>query len=301
MVVKYSIVVCTYNGEKIIEECLQSLLSQNIPKDKYEVIVVNDGSTDNVEEVVRRFMRNHTNARLISCASHKGLSAARNLGWKEAKGDFVFYIDDDAVADEDWVTRVAGDYTDDVAGVGGYSRPYSANKFSLYEQARTFVTYGLHAEKVDGAGGLNMSFRKEVLREIGGFDPRFTSVADDADINRRLTILGYRLKVVPSISVRHRGPKGLWDFCVTKFKRGKGNYLFLKKYSLVRPFLDVVGDLIMSVARFKGSFRIGTQMAELINRTDVSTTFGFLILLERLLYFFGLSAGYICDRGGRSV
>lgn len=299
--VKYSVVVCTYNGEKTIEECLESLLSQNIPEEEYEVIIVNDSSTDNVEEVVRRLTRNLKNVKLISCTSHRGLSAARNLGWKEAKGDFVFYIDDDAVADEDWVMRVANEYTDDVVGVGGYSRPYSVNKFSLYEQARTFLTYGSHAEKVSGAGGLNMSFKKHILREIGGFDPIFTSVADDADINRRLTTLGYTLKVVPSISVRHRGPDGLWNFCVTKFKRGKGSYLLFKKHGLVRPFLGVVGDLIISVARFKRSFRIGTQMAELINRTDVSRTFGFLALLERLFYVFGLTMGYICDRGSRSA
>ena len=299
--VRYSIVVCTYNGEKTIEDCVQSLLLQNIPQEEYEVIVVNDGSTDNVERVVRKFIRDRKNVRLISCASNRGLSAARNLGWEEAKGDFVFYIDDDAVADEDWVMKVAEEYRQHVAGVGGYCRPYSVNQFSLYEQARTFLTYGAHAEKVDGAGGANMSFRKQILSEIGGFDPRFTNVADDADINRRLTTLGYTLKVVPSITVRHRGPETLWDFCVTKFKRGKGSYLFLKKHRLKRPFLDVGRDLIISIARFKASFRVGAEMAELVDRTNLNKTFGFLVLLDRFLYLFGLSVEYICDQGNRNV
>lgn len=300
MAVKYSIVVCTYNREKIIEECLQSLLSQNIPKKEYEVIVVNDGSTDNVEEVVRRLMKSHPNVKLISCSPRGGVSAARNLGWKEAHGDFVFYIDDDAVADKDWVMKLANEYKENVAGVGGYPRPYSENKFALYEQARTFVTYGLHGEKLNGAGGLNMSFRKQILRKVGGFDPRLYA-GEEADINRRVTSLGYALKVVSSITVRHRGPETLWSFFVRKFKLGKGGYLFLKKHDLVVAFPDVVGNLIISVVRFKRSFRIGTQMGELINRTDMSTTFGFLILLDKLLYFFGLSTGYIYDRVSRSV
>lgn len=96
-----SVVVCTYNREEHIENCIHSLLTQTLKRDLFEIIVVDNASTDSTAAILERFSNEHS-FRIIYEAK-PGLSIARNRGWREAAGKYIAYLDDDAVAHERWL------------------------------------------------------------------------------------------------------------------------------------------------------------------------------------------------------
>src|SRR5262249_49773393 len=109
---RVSVVLCSYNGKRYIGESLSALEYLDYPN--YEVIVVDDGSTDTTAEIAARHP-----VRLIR-TENRGLSAARNTGLNAATGDIIAYIDDDAFPDRDWLKRLALAFLDaEYVGVGG--------------------------------------------------------------------------------------------------------------------------------------------------------------------------------------
>ena len=94
---KLSIIIPVYNVENYVGKCLESCLNQDIPKNEYEIIVVNDGTKDNSVQVIEKYITPENNIRLIH-RKNGGLSAARNTGLKEAKGEYVWFVDSD-----DWI------------------------------------------------------------------------------------------------------------------------------------------------------------------------------------------------------
>jgi glycosyltransferase involved in cell wall biosynthesis len=92
---KLSFIVPFYNVEKYIAECIDSLYEQNIPEDEYEVICVNNCSPDHTKEIVLQYQKLHPNLILLEHKINQGLGVARNTGLKEAKGEYVWFIDSD--------------------------------------------------------------------------------------------------------------------------------------------------------------------------------------------------------------
>ncbi len=113
---RISVVCCSYNGAKFIGDCLDALAVQDYPD--YEVIVIDDGSTDDTAAIASRY-----DVRLIS-QPNKGLSAARNEGMHQASGEITAYIDDDAYPDPDWLRYIAWVYmSGGHDGAGGPNLP----------------------------------------------------------------------------------------------------------------------------------------------------------------------------------
>lgn len=96
---KLSIIVPVYNVADYLPKCLDSLLAQNLPQNEYEIIVVNDGSTDNSGNIVQQYADKYANITLINQAN-QGLSGARNTGIKQAKGDYIQFVDSDDYLEE---------------------------------------------------------------------------------------------------------------------------------------------------------------------------------------------------------
>lgn len=92
--IKLSIVVPIYNMNKFLGSCLRSLLNQNIAQDLYEIICVNDGSTDNSKEICVEYLEQNNNIHYFE-QSNKGLSSARNLGISKSNGDYIWFVDAD--------------------------------------------------------------------------------------------------------------------------------------------------------------------------------------------------------------
>jgi GT2 family glycosyltransferase len=196
---KVTVVVALYNAAKTLDECLGSLGKLDYPD--YEVIVVNDGSTDESQSIIDRHP-----FRCIT-GENGGVSAARNRGLAAATGEIVAYIDSDAYADPDWLRYLVRTFLEsDAVGVGGpnfvppddgwiakcvYRSPGGPTQVMLNDAA---------AEHIPGC---NMAFWKWALDEIGGFDPIFTAAGDDVDVCWRLLERGHRLGFSPSAVVWH--------------------------------------------------------------------------------------------------
>lgn len=197
---KVSVVVCSYNGARTLEECLNSLMRLNYPE--YEVILVNDGSTDDTHKIAQQFPQ----VRYIQ-QENRGLSYARNVGARAATGEIVAYTDDDCVADPDWLTYLTRAMIDQkVDAIGGPNiTPPSDGWISRCVASSPgnpshVMLDDRHAEHVPGC---NMAYRRDVLLGIGGFDTQYRQAGDDVDLCWRLLDEGREIGYAPSALVWH--------------------------------------------------------------------------------------------------
>ncbi len=194
-----SVVVCTHNGARTIRDTMEGLTRLAYPA--FDVIVVDDGSTDAVREIVSEY-----DVRLISTANH-GLSAARNTGWQEARGEIVAYIDDDAYPDPHWLHYLAYRFMQgDWVGVGGPNLAPPGDGWIAECVANApggpvqVLVSDVEAEHVPGC---NMAFRRSALAAIGGFDIRYRTAGDDVDLCWRLQERGGRIAFHAGAMVWH--------------------------------------------------------------------------------------------------
>ncbi len=204
-----SVVVCAYQAEGTLGACLASLQALEYPD--YEVVVVDDGSTDTTPTIASAYP-----VRLLS-DGHGGLSYARNLGLAHATGDIVAYIDSDAYATPDWLTHlVLGLHRPGAAAVGGPnvvppSDPPVAQ--AIYQAPGGPVHVLVDDEYAEHVPGCNMAYWREPLREIGGFDPVYRTAGDDADVCWKLLDRGHRIAFHPAALVWHHPRarvRGFW-------------------------------------------------------------------------------------------
>jgi len=195
---------------------------------KYEVIVVNDGSIDNTAEIASQFY-----VQLIS-TENRGLSSARNTGLHASKGEIIAFIDDDAYPDPRWLTYLASSYlSTNHAGIGGPNLP--PKEAELISHCVANSPGGpchvlLDDEIAEHIPGCNMSFRRSVLIEIGGFDPVFRAAGDDVDICWRIQERGYTIGFNHAAFVWHHRRSSLKMYWKQQEGYGKAEALLEKKW-----------------------------------------------------------------------
>jgi glycosyltransferase involved in cell wall biosynthesis len=116
-----SVIIPVYNIEKYISKCLDSVLNQTLDRDKYEVIIIDDGSTDKSLEICKQKTKGFDNAKIIEHKKNKGLGPARNTGIKEAKGEYLYFIDGDDYIDNNTLENLlelAQEYKADIVTSG---------------------------------------------------------------------------------------------------------------------------------------------------------------------------------------
>lgn len=224
---KVTVVVCAYNAEPTIDSCLASLKELNYPN--YEVIVVNDGSTDRTLEIAQCYDYLH----LIS-QENKGLSAARNVGLAAATGEIIAYTDSDCVADPDWLTYMVAKFLcSGLSAVGGPNFPPPEDSLipSCVAVSPGGPTHVLLSDEVaEHIPGCNMAFRREVLQEVGGFDPLFRAAGDDVDICWRLQDKGYTIGFSSAAVVWHFRRNTVRDYLKQQRGYGKAEALVYFKH-----------------------------------------------------------------------
>ena len=197
---RVSVVVCAYNAADTLDDCLSSLERLTYPD--YEIILVNDGSTDRTSEIGRT----HPRVRVID-TPNAGLSAARNVGLGEATGEIVAYTDADTRVDRDWLSFLVQPFlTSDVVGSGGPNvvpaddRPMA----QCIARAPGGPTHVLLDDRIaEHVPGCNMAFRRDALVSIGGFNPVFLRAGDDVDVCWRLQARGWKIGFAAAALVWH--------------------------------------------------------------------------------------------------
>jgi glycosyltransferase involved in cell wall biosynthesis len=169
-----SIVICTHNREHLAHDAVASVLEQDFPHDLYELLIVDNASTDHTRGMAQKLCEAHSNVRYIF-ESNLGLSHARNRGWLEASGEYVGYLDDDAKASAQWLSiayTIATNIRPDAFG-GPYYAFYNVPKPKWYKDE-----YGSHVQDVisrplhegEYLVGGNMFIHREALRALDGFN-----------------------------------------------------------------------------------------------------------------------------------
>lgn len=223
---RVSVIVCSYNGGRTLEQCLHSLHALEYPD--YEIIVVDDGSTDDTRAILAHFPE----VRALHQAN-RGLSAARNTGLQAATGSIVAYTDSDCFVDPHWLTHLVYQFQRcDAAAVGGPNlTPEDGRLAACVAASPGQPTHVLESDQVaEHIPGCNMAFRRELLLAIKGFDPLYRKAGDDVDICWRLQQAGYWITFAPGAFVWHHRRQGPREYLRQQAGYGEAEALLRFKH-----------------------------------------------------------------------
>jgi len=192
-----SIVVPCYNGESTISRCLDSVFSLDYPKKKIEVIVVNDGSTDNTRTILGKYMKKHSNLSVIK-GNHEGKSLSLNLGVKNAAYDIIMSVDADTFIEKDSLKRLVRPFQmKDVGATNGSCIPYNSDTIiSIFQKIEyhynNLIRKSFSVIFNNGIWffGAFACYRKSVLEEIGYF--KTNTLTEDMNAAMEIYTSGYR-------------------------------------------------------------------------------------------------------------
>ncbi|MFC2075718.1 sugar transferase [candidate division KSB1 bacterium] len=294
---KVSIVVPVFNGDHTIGTCLDSLKNQTYSRNSYEIIVVDDGSTDKTDKVLGTY----ETVKVVS-QHNQGPSAARNRGFREAVGDIILFIDADCEARPDWIEKMVEPLLSEngVVGSKGAYRTKQTNLMAQFVQTEYELKYNRLArfDFIDFVDTYSAGFNRSVVLKEGGFDPKFTEAsAEDAELAYRLSNLGFKFKFIRDAEVYHRHPEKAADYLSRKFK-----YAFWRILAVAKHPNKIFRDTYTS-----NNLKMQMILTPLIWLSLLATPFfggalfGVLPLLLLLLYISdgGLVSG--CFRKGFSL
>jgi GT2 family glycosyltransferase len=220
-----SIVILNYNGIGFLEENLSTVFRSHY--EDFEVIFVDNGSSDNSVRFVKSRFGQRGNLVVITSSANLGASVGRNLGIKRAKGDLVVFLDNDTRVDPEWLVELVRVFQKDPSVGVAQSKLLRAENSRKIDSAGGFLDYlanpmqrGLmqdddgqfeHVDEIFYAGGAFM-FRRDVLNRIGLFDADYFFWYEDTDLSWRSWLAGYRIVYVPKSIVYHHSSGTTFQF-----------------------------------------------------------------------------------------
>ena len=303
-----SLIIPGRNEEAVIDACLNSVIPLLGRHDLTEILFVDDGSTDQTAEAVKRYPVEYVQG------EGKGPAAARNIGWRKAAGDIVWFLDADCIAGPESLPLLLRHLDDpDIAGVGGSFRnacPHSLLSRIIHEEIMA-----RHRRMGPEAGHLasgHVVYRREVLERLKGFDERFIT-NEDVELSYRISRQGYKLVFEPDSRVGHHYPVHLWPYIGTQFKHAFWRVHLYRRYREMAGGDDYSGPLdyvqpfiawaVILISPFPGAVAVMIGLLILLqlpmavrlmtaNRRVVLPFVG-LGFLRAFVHGFGLAAGII--------
>lgn len=211
-----SVVVPVWNGADTLGQCLDALASQTAEPDSFEVIVVDDGSSDGSPDVAAR------KGVTVLRQPHAGAAAARNRGAHRACGQILLFTDADCQPEPDWIVQMLAPFADpEVIGVKGIYRTRQRALVARFAQAEYEEKYGrlARSDRIDFVDTYAAAYRRDVFWAHRGFDPGFL-LDEDQEFSFRLARAGHKLVFAPAAVVYHRHMATLWDYARRKLRLG---------------------------------------------------------------------------------
>ncbi|MGQ9618772.1 MAG: glycosyltransferase [Candidatus Aminicenantia bacterium] len=277
-----SVLVPARDEEKVIGKLIESLTKLKYPQEKIEIIVINDGSEDRTEEIVRFFSKKDERVKVINIPkeeSGKGKSEALNRGLKEAKNEVVAVFDADNIPEEETLYKLCSALIKDkeLAGCVG--------KFRAYNKDRNLLTRLINIEsiafqwiiqagrwfflKISFIPGTNFILWRSVLEKIGGWDRN--ALTEDSELTFRIYERGYRIKFLPLSTSWEQEPERLKTWIRQRTRWAVGNNYIISKY-LKRIFTT----------------RPNFTLMELLNLVYLYYIFVFAILFSDIIFILAL-------------
>jgi glycosyltransferase involved in cell wall biosynthesis len=271
MTIKISVIICSYNRERYISEALFSLIHQSFEKSFYEVIVVDNNSSDNTAEVCKSIIASHPDDSIFYLSEmNQGSSFARNTGATNARGELLCFMDDDAVAEKYFLNNIWTFYTANpsVQGFGGRIIPkyipaepkwmsyYVSSLVGNFNYSDEVTEFKFNRYPLES----NMIVTKKAFDEVGGFNPELPGVmgnlrigGEGKDFFYRMKLKGYRIFYVPNIIVYHvvetrKLTKEYLFRIASGIGRGERQRIGKGLYAFTIKFLEYIYKLAGSIA-----------------------------------------------------
>jgi GT2 family glycosyltransferase len=242
LIMRATVVIPTYERPDALRATIDSVCTQTFTD--YDVIVVDDGSISNEQhEVLSEISSSYERVRIMR-QENRGPAAARNEGWRAVEADVVLFTDDDCIVPSDWIEQLVTAFEPEIGAVGGPLVPAETVRekpVARLHEFRNENVYNLHDEPIVGdddlsmGGTANIAYRREALVEVDGFDESFPVAAgEDADLQKRVSDAGYRMKYVP-VPVEHNDTYDFDSFVSRTVRHGTGTYWYHRRHGPPRP------------------------------------------------------------------
>ncbi|MEH6492910.1 glycosyltransferase [Halopseudomonas sp.] len=241
-----SIIIPTYNDNEQLEKCIQALQQQDLPRDEYEIILVNNNPGNPLPQLSDNVV--------VLDEPIPGSYAARNKGLQKAKGDYIFFTDSDCIPSSDWISSALSFFSNQkVDRIAGHvSLFYSSSPPSIYEKLDYVTAFNQKTNAKNGVSvTANLIVRRTIFDQVGNFNAKLLS-GGDIEWNKRATKAGYSIIYNPTSVVRHPARGSLQEL-KTKMRRVAGGKVSSGNLKLLRAIKISLSswDNICSISKSK--------------------------------------------------
>ena len=284
-----SIIIANRNGEKYLKTCITSVLKSSTKN--YEIIFIDNKSTDSSIEIINEFVRKDTRIRILINEVNRGVPFSRNRAIREAKGEILVFLDNDTKVDRNWLNAIIETFstdntigalqckifdfkkTDLIQEIGMKLYPYTGFGTTLGRGEKDHGQFDKPVEII--ALGAALAVKKEVARRVGGFDLKLMHTTDDLDFSWRIWILGYRVMLSPDSKIYHY---------TKEHKHNYKMYFHLSKNSLRMITKNYEALNVIKFLPFSLAFNIIGGISVLLSRRSIDGILGVFLGIAWYVY-----------------
>ncbi len=214
---KVSVVIPAYNAQQTIAEAVEQSVAQAKGPMEVEVVVVDDGSTDDTAEVAES-----VGARVIR-QKNLGPASARNKGWESASGNLICFTDADCIPRAGWLENLLDGFTDLQVGAvaGSYEVANTRSWLARWVHQEIMERHKRMPPFIRAFGSYNVAIPRHVLQATGGFNPVYRRASgEDNDLSYRIIKKGWRIAFRPQAKVAHHHPERVWKYLLEQYRHG---------------------------------------------------------------------------------